>query len=395
MEPTRSVSIKIEELEYLYDPIKFYAATLCNKNKDNSIKLDYSSKFKMKDKSNKIFKKIGCGITIIKFDDIDIVIEIKEIGNPVGLEASSTIHSVMWLYVEKNSKTPEENHKILEEFINKSSVFYIQNIMDKKKEENKISLYIWDDYWETIEKRTSRYLNTLYLDGKDQEIKKMLKDFLSDETREEYKRFGMPYKLNILLHGIPGTGKSSLIFSLASELEMDIALLYFTKDMTDIDFMRALRRIPENTFLVIEDVDTIFESRKKNDEFKNNISFSGIINSLDGIGYIDRQIIILTTNCKMVLDKALTRPGRIDLDVEFTYSTKSQIEAMFNAFLTCQEERFESFYKKIKHHKITTAMLQQFFFANRKCKNIIEHIDELIKTINDNDYNTKKESMYC
>lgn len=393
MESEKSVSIKIEESDYLFDPIKFYAATLCNK--DSCIRLDYSSKFKMKDKSNKIFKKISCGLTKISFENIDIFIEIKEIGNPVGLETSSTIHSVMWLYIEINNNTPSENHEILEKFINKSSHFYIQNIMDKKKEENKISLYIWDDYWETIEKRASRYLSTLYLDGKDQEIKSMLTDFLSDETREEYKRYGMPYKLNILLHGLPGTGKSSLIFSLASELEKDVALLYFTKDMTDVDFMRALRRIPDNTFLVIEDVDTIFESRKKNDEFKNNISFSGIINSLDGIGYIDRQIIILTTNCKMVLDKALTRPGRIDLDVEFTYSTESQIHEMFDAFLPSQKEKFNSFYKKIKHQKITTAMLQQFFFANRKCENIIEHIDELIKIINDNDYNTKKESMYC
>ena len=145
---------------------------------------------------------------------------------------------------------------------------------------------------------------------------------------------------------------------------MDIALLHFVRDMNDVDFMRALRRIPSNTILVLEDIDVLFEARKKNDENKTGISFSGLLNSLDGISHIDDQIVFMTTNCKMVLDKALTRPGRIDLDIEFKYSTKKQVQIMFNKFLPKQKSRFNDFYKEIKRLNLTTAILQQYFFGS-------------------------------
>jgi ATP-dependent 26S proteasome regulatory subunit len=387
-----SVLVKIEDNDYISDCIKFYAYTFTKAN--TPLFLHYNSKFKMKDKTNKIFKKINSRTTKLNFDDTDIYINIIEKGDPVSVETVTKIHSFLEIIIYNNNFTTEKNHEVIDKFINLSSEYYIENILDKKKEENKIPISIWDDYWETIEKRLSRDIKTLYLDGKEIEIKNSIQTFLKEDTKKEYQKYGMPYKFNLLLHGLPGTGKSSLIFSLASELEMGVALLFFTKDMTDADFMRALRRIPDDTILVIEDIDTLFESRKKNDEYKNNISFSGIINSLDGIGYIEKQVIILTTNCKMVLDKALTRPGRIDLDIEFTYATKTQIEKMYNFFLPSQN-KFNEFYQKIKNLKLTTAMLQKFFFGNRNYDNIIDHIDDLIEICNNNDYNTKKESMYC
>ena len=38
--------------------------------------------------------------------------------------------------------------------------------------------------------------------------------------------------------------------------------------MEDSDFMKSMRRLPDNTILVIEDIDALFESRKKHDEMK-------------------------------------------------------------------------------------------------------------------------------
>ena len=60
---------------------------------------------------------------------------------------------------------------------------------------------------------------------------------------------GFNDKLNLLFHGYPGTGKTSLVYSIASELNMGIALLSFTRKMEDSDLMRALRRLPEDTIL--------------------------------------------------------------------------------------------------------------------------------------------------
>ena len=56
---------------------------------------------------------------------------------------------------------------------------------------------------------------------------------ISKTNEKLYHDFGIPYKYNILFHGVPGTGKTSLIFSLASELKMNIAIMTFTKDMDD------------------------------------------------------------------------------------------------------------------------------------------------------------------
>ena len=60
--------------------------------------------------------------------------------------------------------------------------------------------------------------------------------------------------------------------------------------------MRALRNIPKNAILVLEDIDGLFKQRKEGDQFKSNISFSGLLNSLDGLAYREGMITFMTTN---------------------------------------------------------------------------------------------------
>ena len=42
---------------------------------------------------------------------------------------------------------------------------------------------------------------------------------------------------------------------------------------------------------------------------KNAITFSALLNTLDGIAHSHGQIVIMTTNHPLVLDSALKRPG--------------------------------------------------------------------------------------
>ena len=79
-------------------------------------------------------------------------------------------------------------------------------------------------------------------------------------------------------------------------------------------------------------MDSIFYSRKKGDEHKNMITFSGLLNTLDGIFYKRGLITFITTNYPERLDKALIRPGRIDYKMTFTYATKAELKMIFNAF---------------------------------------------------------------
>ena len=99
----------------------------------------------------------------------------------------------------------------------------------------------------------------------------------------------------------------------------------------------------------------------------------------------------MTTNHPLTLDKALKRPGRVDLTVEFKYATENQVRKMFETFLPNQVDKFTEFYRRIKHLKITTAILQHFLFGNRLEDDIMECIPELEKICNENNYEARND----
>ena len=45
---------------------------------------------------------------------------------------------------------------------------------------------------------------------------------------------------------------------------------------------------------------------------------------------------------------------------------------------------FTEFYKKVKHLKYTTAMLQEFFFYNRGCEAILDKLPEFQEIVEKN-----------
>lgn len=57
----------------------------------------------------------------------------------------------------------------------------------------------------------------------------------------------------------------------------------------------------------------------------NALTFSGFLNSIDGVRSQEGRIIIMTTNFKERLDPALLRPGRIDESYEINYASRYQI----------------------------------------------------------------------
>lgn len=376
---------------HLFKAIRYYCANYYGDNVLNKQnKFTLKQKFTNRTRTLKTAPMLPIGITEYYFMDICFVIQVRNNGQPLATDGWTGYYEDLIVCIKENEKTYEENYDIFDAFIKAASKYMGEKWLDQEDEDQKVTVYIWDDYWETLEKSCSRKLSTIYLDGKEKEVYDKIVDFKSTETMQLYRNFGIPYKYNILLHGVPGSGKTSLIFSLASELKMNIAILSFTSEMTDTILMRCFRRLPENCILIIEDIDALFESRKKNDDLKNNITFSGLLNITDGIAHVDKQIIMMTTNHPLVLDQALKRPGRVDLTIEFTYATKSQIKNMFEIFLPKQTERFTEFYTSVKHLKLTTAILQHFLFSNRLEDNIMDCVQELEKLSNENDYDGSK-----
>lgn len=282
----------------------------------------------------------------------------------------------------------------VKKFISDAQIYYETYITEVEDKSGCVGIYIFDDYWELLNRHQPRNIGTVCLDGKEQEILKYINKFKSPQVKKRYLETGTPYKKNIMFEGFPGTGKTSLIFSLASELDCNIAIINFSKDMDDNNFMRAIRRLPKNCILVLEDIDVLFKERKENDGFKSSLSFSALLNTLDGLAFRQGTITIMTTNYLCNLDSALKRPGRIDKIIHFGLATKNQACHMFGKFFPDKYEEFDEFYEKISSCKFTTAILQQYFLWHmEEYDSLIVDIKEFKKLCSEHNYE-KNRNLY-
>jgi len=106
-----------------------------------------------------------------------------------------------------------------------------------------------------------------------------------------YTQRGIPYRRGYLLYGPPGCGKSSFITALAGELEYSVCLLNLSeRGLTDDRLNHLLNVAPEQSIILLEDIDAAFISREATPQQKsafdglNRITFSGLLNCLDGVG---------------------------------------------------------------------------------------------------------------
>lgn len=127
-------------------------------------------------------------------------------------------------------------------------------------------------------------------------------------SHEAYRARGVPWRRGYLLHGPPGTGKTSLALALASEFKLRCFVLPLGSLESDAQLMERVGRMGENSMLVFEDIDRM-DAKK--------VSMSGILNVIDGIASRPAgSILVMTTNNRSELDPALVRPGRIDVEIE-------------------------------------------------------------------------------
>ncbi len=102
---------------------------------------------------------------------------------------------------------------------------------------------------------------------------------------------------------------------------------------------------------------------KQSPDDRMDLSF--LLNLLDGVLETPGRIIIMTSNYPERLDKALVRPGRIDIISKFTKCTHEtmcqMLEFFYNTSLTAEQNKMVY---NVPNCSITPAELSKIMFEN-------------------------------
>jgi hypothetical protein len=212
---------------------------------------------------------------------------------------------------------------------------------------------------------TNRTFSNVFFEERDH-VRERVNFFLT--RRDWYDAKGIPYTLGFMFHGPPGVGKTSSIKAIANEgkrhilnvqlseikTKAQLHHLFFNDEIHVFNGVQTEKyTIPVSERLyVIEDIDAMgdtvlrrewkkpvavkvptgdpFMDREK--EEKDVIDLSFILNLLDGTLEANGRILAITTNFPERIDRALIRPGRIDMIVNFKKCNLAVLQEMVRSF---------------------------------------------------------------
>ena len=202
---------------------------------------------------------------------------------------------------------------------------------------------------------TSKSLNNLFGEHI-RKVRDKVEHFINNP--KWYFEKGIPYTLGILLHGPPGCGKTSLIKAIAKDTNRHIISISLRNTTTQSQLnelfyrenieinngtIKSVVNIPLNQRVyILEDIDcltSVVLERSENSSISDDsecITLSYLLNLLDGVLETPGRILVMTTNYPEKLDKALIRPGRIDLNIHFGKATSRMIKEFIKFFYSVE-----------------------------------------------------------
>lgn len=219
-----------------------------------------------------------------------------------------------------------------------------------------LGIYIIDkekSSYEDSEKRESldvlysklqpRYLETLFFSHNEKDIICNHIDKFNNNEKF-YKDRQLLYKTGILLHGEPGTGKSSLVKAIATKYNRSIVAINMT-NIKQIDLNKLTQSInvdeEKKYIILLEDIDTLFLNRVNGESDKDDQAvINKLLQFLDSNTSPTNVIFIATTNHIERLDEALLREGRFDLKVQI-HPLKTKEAIMFGESFGLSTDRMK------------------------------------------------------
>ena len=346
--------------------------------------------------------RFGFGRARLQHKGEDIYVLHSFTGRSTGSKSSSMQYKAVYLY----GSTPELLRSQITEV---TEWAFERSKPDRKPRDGKYQLYTLDicmskARWRCHGWKKSRSLDSIFLkDGMMESIVQDFRKFTSQKTVSFYTRHGVPFRRAYLFHGAPGTGKTSTIRALAGNLNLSACFLELGDDnMTNSHLQQALRTLPLPAMLVIEDIDVVFTPSRDAKNPRSPLTFSGLLNALDGLVSTDGILSIMTTNHLEKLDPALIRPGRVDRRFEFEKPKNKQFAQMFRSFYPDEEdaEYAQQFADSVigrpeKEAKSIATLMELFiYFRDMSAKETVESIDKFFKEFYPNSGPSSHEWIY-
>lgn len=125
--------------------------------------------------------------------------------------------------------------------------------------------------------------------------------------------------------------------------------------MTDDRLQHLLAIVPPHCIVLLEDIDWAIRNTQTEPETSGpyqgmmRVTFSGLLNALDGVVATEERLVFMTTNNPERLPPVLVRPGRIDLKIRIGLATEDQIRKMFMRFYPGSEELADQFVEGVRY----------------------------------------------